>query len=364
MKIIPIILAFLAGIFLDFFKNVILSTIHEKRDKYVFSSLITGFKGFTDHSRLYSVGPLVTDCIVWKGMAKRNQRGFKRGEINFSFTDYQKDRSADFNAYIQGNWDEQTKQNPNLRNEVRCGVRSMRLDPDVNITFYETNYKNFIGTNQSISDNRFAEFITETERKISSLKDGYRLLAESNFSNDLATATTVITKDGYVLLSKRSQEVFVLKNLIHTSIAEGMQLDSDWNDSINAPDPFKTIARGAKEELNLDIDVSEIEITSFGLYRPFMQPFITGKIMIDQTYSEVIAKLAEHDNTFEGNVFAVKYNLTNLSPFLFDRKFLGQNLEMAELGKISILQCLIQKHGQTRLHKGLINTYKVVEKYF
>lgn len=95
-----------------------------------------------------------------------------------------------------------------------------------------------------------------------------------------------------------------------------------------------------------------------------MQPFVTGKIVVDQTHEEIIENLKKHDNTFEGKVFAVKNNLTNLSPFLFDRRFLGQTLEMVELGKVSIIQCLLQQYGPKKLSKGLIDTYKVVEKYF
>lgn len=31
-----------------------------------------------------------------------------------------------------------------------------------------------------------------------------------------------------------------------------MHLDKDWNDKAQAPDPFLAIARGAKEELDLN----------------------------------------------------------------------------------------------------------------
>lgn len=362
--VIAFIVTFLSGLFTTFFINMILNSVDHIKEKRVFRTLIFGFEKYTNHSQLYSVGPLIMNCILWVGMTEKEQRGWKQQDISFSFEETSKLIPDEMNAFIEANWNESEIENQNLRNEARSGVRKIDFSQDPHITFGETNYKNFIGTNKSISNKRFAHFITETERKILSTKDGFKFLPKSLFSNDLATATTVITADNYILLAKRSKEVFVLKDVIHTSIAEGMDLKKDWNSRLDAPDVFKTIVRGAKEELNIDVEPTEIELTSFGLYRPFMQPFVTAKIKVPFTHDQVINKISNHKDSFEGNVFAVQNNLTNIAPFLFDRTFLGQDLKMAELGKVSIIQCLMQQYGEKKLQKELIHTYKVVEKYF
>lgn len=365
MNIVGIISAFMLGVLTDFIKNTILDRVNEKKEKHILGSLINVFEKFTNHNNIFSIGPLVTNCIIWKGISKKDQIGMNQNQLFVNFDPTPKTTSPEMKNYIESNWKEKKINNPNIINELRCGVKSIYLTPNTaNITFYESNYKNFIGTNKCISEDEFSPFITEIERKISTTEDGYNLLSDSSLANDLATATTIITKDNYVLLAKRSKEVFVLKNIIHTSIAEGMNLQKDWNPSSNSPDPFLTIKRGAHEELNLDIEIEDIEITSFGLYTPFMQPYITAKVVIDKTLDEVNMLLNTKEDTFEGNVFPVKNNLTNLSPFLFDRSFLGQNLAMADLGKISIVQCLLQKYGHKKLKRELIHTYKVAEKYF
>lgn len=364
MKLIAFIVPFLSGLFTTFFINIVLNSVDDIKEKHVFRTLIFGFKKYTNHSQLFSMGPLIMNCILWAGMTERKQAGWKQGDISFSFEKSSKSIPEEMNDFIEENWAESKMENANLRNEPRCGVRKITFSQKPHVTFGETNYKKFIGTNKSISNDRFARFFTETERKILRTKNGFELLPESLLSNDLATATTVITSDNYILLVKRSKEVFVLKDVIHTSIAEGMNLEKDWNDGLDAPDVFKTIVRGAKEELNYDAKPSEIELTSFGVYRPFMQPFVTAKIEVPFTHDVLLSKMDNQKDSFEGNVFAVRNDLTNIAPFLFDRTFLGQDLKMAELGKVSIIQCLMQQYGEKKLQKELIHTYKVVEKYF
>ena len=230
--------------------------------------------------------------------------------------------------------------------------------------FYKTDYKNFIGTNKSIAKEKFHIYIGEIERSIMNSKEGYKNLNNSVLSNDLATATTIITKDKKIILAQRSNEVYLLKGLIHTSIAEGMHFENDWDENISSPNPLRTIKRGAKEELNIDIELDNIEILAVGIYTPYAQPFIVAKVEIDKTYEEVVSCFKEREHSFEGNIFAVDFNITELSPFLFDRNLFGHSLKMADLGKVSILQCLIQKYGKNKLEKKLRESYKIVQKYF
>jgi hypothetical protein len=75
----------------------------------------------------------------------------------------------------------------------------------------------------------------------------------NRFTNILCTATTVITADGFVTYSRRSERVSAQRMKYTSCIAENIHQDKDRSlrvDSKGLPVPYRTVLRGIEEELS------------------------------------------------------------------------------------------------------------------
>lgn len=179
------------------------------------------------------------------------------------------------------------------------------------------------------------------------LKNGFTCLSKSFLSNDLATATTVITNDNKIIFKKRTKEVYILPNKIHTSIAEGMLWNKDQKD--NCPNPFNTVVRGAKDELGIDIHPEWITILAFGIYLDFAQPFIACNVNLEISYDDLKKTSTIRKDKWEDKIFVLDFSVESVSPYLFE----SHEIQMAELGKISVILSLIKKYNRKTIEKWL-----------
>ena len=80
------------------------------------------------------------------------------------------------------------------------------------------------------------------------------IIRNNKFTNILDTATTLVTSDGWVSYSVRSQRVSTSGGLLTSCVAENIHQEKD--DSLRPqiagelPAPFRTVLRGVKEELS------------------------------------------------------------------------------------------------------------------
>jgi DNA-binding CsgD family transcriptional regulator len=74
-------------------------------------------------------------------------------------------------------------------------------------------------------------------------------LDASRLTNITGTATTIITGDGHLLYSLRSERVSAAQHALTSAVAENIHWDKD-RDEEGCPNPFLTVARGIKEELS------------------------------------------------------------------------------------------------------------------
>ena len=75
--------------------------------------------------------------------------------------------------------------------------------------------------------------------------------------HDIGLNATLVTDDGKLILVKRSPHTDSGRSGWHISVGEGMQIN-DKNDT-GAPDPYVGLVRGVREELGIQIDVSNIK---------------------------------------------------------------------------------------------------------
>jgi len=335
-----------------------------------------------DEKHYWCFSPLIIRVVNWPEMEIKNKgdKGWKRNDIECKLWENEaKELSGDLKEHIEKIW----KREQFKKNNERYGLYSFEKKREGNIikpvlTFYHTDYKKFIGTNKNLKQIINSSKLKKYYDKRLVSPEGYEYLEESMLSNDLATATTVIIKENKVILEKRSQNVNVLPGDIHTSIAEGMLGRTDEIDGI--PDPFLTIIRGAKEELEKDpngkyniseyIKAENITILAFGIYLDYAQPFIACNVKIDLDESELLEKFKELKKDYdEGKKIILDYSCEKIIPYLFgvEKEIIGK-YKMAELAKISLILSLIQDYGKKYVEKCFskyfIEKPSMIKRYF
>jgi hypothetical protein len=114
-------------------------------------------------------------------------------------------------------------------------------------------------------------------------------LQKSPFRNLQAFSVSIslITSDGYLIVSERSRHSYLAAGRLHTSVAENIlrPTDADLN---GAPDPFRAAARGAYEELGIRIDVQNLEFGAFGVEPTLCQYSLFAAQRISQTRDDIL----------------------------------------------------------------------------
>lgn len=137
----------------------------------------------------------------------------------------------------------------------------------------------------------FTQLITDlnvknpTRNKIASK---YNLLETpvSEFASILGVNFNLLTKDGYLIITRRSSNVNINRGIYHTSVAENLLRPTD-GDVNGAPNLFNCARRGIQEEIGISVDIADIEFTTFGVYPPWCQYKIIGWSEIKETKKEV-----------------------------------------------------------------------------
>lgn len=347
----------------------IVNKIHKKlKDKHTLKKIVKGLSEVgikIEEPSIWSLGFLKIRVTNWEEINDSNDKGWSSDNVKFKIGSKILQKKEELDKYIENKWsyEENLKVNKILFNDLRCGLSNFEIQEDKRegvsqlvLEFYQTDYKRFVGTNKNLSELSKLPEMKKYYNPRLFLKDGFKYLKDSYLSNDLATATTVVTNDNIVVLKKRKEIVYVLPEQIHTSIAEGMIWGKDMTDE--CPDPFKTIIRGAKEELNIDIRPENITILAFGVYWDFAQPFIACNVNIDMNYKRLedcFNQIPENKRE-DAVLFPLDFTVPAITPHLFDLQ-----REMGELAKISIILTLIKKYGRNKVEKDLNYIKKLLD---
>ena len=122
------------------------------------------------------------------------------------------------------------------------------------------------------------------------------------FASILGMNFNLITSDGYLIITKRSSGVNINGGIYHTSVAENLLRPTD-SDAKGAPDLFHCARRGTQEEIGVELDINQIEFTTFGVYPPWCQYKLIGWSQIKESKEEVleIYKLAIPKDKWENS---------------------------------------------------------------
>lgn len=165
--------------------------------------------------------------------------------------------------------------------EFDAGFRQM-VDGEetllLRLRFGPTDYFTQIVTDLNTSDpirNSYAETTNIAERP------------GPEFASILGVNLSLITADGYLIVSERSRHAYLAAGRLHTSVAENIlrPIDAGLN---GAPDPFRAAARGAYEELGIRIDFQKLEFGVFGVEPTLCQYSLFAAQRIPQTRDDIL----------------------------------------------------------------------------
>lgn len=112
----------------------------------------------------------------------------------------------------------------------------------------------------------------EHDGQMATLRDKYlghvdwaspSLQPDPYFSNTFGMNACLITADEQILLLRRSLQVSSNKGAYHIAINEGLQRPFDRSDTFDGPDLYRTVIRGAAEELGVELTREEITLLTF-----------------------------------------------------------------------------------------------------
>lgn len=180
---------------------------------------------------------------------------------------------------------------------------------------FDTSYRDIInGEEVPVLKLKFAptDYFTQLVTDLN-LKNDYRnsIARKSNlikhpvaeFASIVGINFNLITKDGYLIITQRSELANVNAGIYHTSVAENLSRPTDANPVNNAPDVFQCAIRGIHEEIGLDVEMKDIEFTVFGAYPKWCQYKLIGWSRIKETKAEVESKhsIAEAKDKWEND---------------------------------------------------------------
>lgn len=108
------------------------------------------------------------------------------------------------------------------------------------------------------------------------------------FSNTFGVAVSLVSGDGRMIIVKRSHEVTSFKGVYNVAINEGVQRLLDRSDRSNVPNLYRTVIRGAAEELGLELYQSDVTFFGFGANVKYSMWAIYGVAHTDRITQEII----------------------------------------------------------------------------
>jgi len=107
------------------------------------------------------------------------------------------------------------------------------------------------------------------------------------FASILGVNLSLVTADGYLIVSERSKHAYLAGGQLHTSVAENILRPIDAGIE-GAPDLFRAAVRGAHEELGIQLDTQSLEFGAFGVEPTLCQYSLFAAHHISQTRDDIL----------------------------------------------------------------------------
>jgi hypothetical protein len=148
----------------------------------------------------------------------------------------------------------------------------------------------------------------------------------TGFSCSMGVDITVISSDGYALLTQRGQNQSVHQNMFHTSVSEGISPSFDRGTASQAPDMYRCACRGISEELGIhepsDFSLSDIQFLSFSVDTHYALYGLRGVVKVNKRAQEILSNwhAGVKDKMENKKVFAVLFTPQDICSFVFSHE--------------------------------------------
>lgn len=223
-------------------------------------------------------------------------------------------------------------------------------EPLLFLRFKMTDYYTFLATAMSLN-----KLVPHNGSSIT-LRDKYLRgvdlrIPKPYFATSFCVDLAVVTKDNYLVLSKRSELAMSYKGCYAVAVLETVNPYKDRNEK-GELDVFKTAQRGAQEEVGIDVNMNEIRFFSLHVDTSLYLYGLTGAIFSEQfTRDDVIARRS----------VGIKDKWESRELYYVDFKPEKVVKTLGEIGGInhinpssftSIVQALIHEHGASAVEKA------------
>jgi hypothetical protein len=173
----------------------------------------------------------------------------------------------------------------------------------------------------------------------------------TGFSCSIGVNVTVISSDGYVLLTQRGQNQSVHQNMFHCSVSEGVSPSFDRSTTGQAPDMYRCACRGISEELGLhesvDFSISDIQFLSFSVNTHYALYGLQGMIKINKSAEEALSNwhTGVKDKWENTKIFVVPFTPQDICSFVFSHETFS--------GLVCLYHSLVHEFGKAQVNRAI-----------
>lgn len=169
-------------------------------------------------------------------------------------------------------------------------------------------------------------------------------------SCSLGIDITVISSDGYALLTQRGQHQSVHQNMFHTSISEAVSPSLDRSATGREPDLYQSAQRGITEELGLheplDFAIADIQLLSFSVDTQYALYGLHGMVRVNRSHEEILInwRAGVKDKIENKKLFAVPFTPPDVCAFIFSHR------SFAPGGLVCLYHTLVHEFGREQVN--------------
>lgn len=165
---------------------------------------------------------------------------------------------------------------------------------ELNLWFGPSDWFTFLATNMSLDSERIFDPVTQQHL---TLREKYfgsydwsnpSLQPVPFFSNTFGVVVSLISGDSHLIVVRRADEMGARKGVYNIAINEGVHRLFDRSDYGDAPNLYRTVVRGAAEELNLELRQSDVTFFAFGVDSEYSMWNILGVAHTSSNVHEII----------------------------------------------------------------------------
>jgi hypothetical protein len=195
---------------------------------------------------------------------------------------------------------------------------------ELNLWFGPSDWFTFLATNMSLDSERVLDPVTQQHL---TLREKYfgsydwsnpSLQPVPFFSNTFGVVVSLISGDRRLIVVRRADEIGARKGVYNIAINEGVHRPFDRSDYGDAPNLYRTVVRGAAEELSLELRQSDITFFAFGVDSEYSMWVILGIAHTNSTVQEIIdMRRRGAKDKWEGReLISVDFNIRSVLDFI------------------------------------------------